>query len=126
MKRLLAISARSVALSWAGFWIYFFIAESLEWQSPLREAALWIGAGILFLLLALIPWRWEKPGALLLIGAGLLIGAAYAMWAPSHLSFDVKVLVTATFAAPPLLAGTLFLMHQRAVTHPAGCPRSRF
>ncbi len=119
MKLWMLYVARVLALLWAGFWIFFFVAESWAWHTPALMAAPWVGAGLLFVILALAPWRWEATGGLLLAVVGLLVGVAYAIWAPSWLPLDSRVITSVVFSGPPLLAGILFLMHHRAVTAPA-------
>ncbi len=114
MKFSLALLARALALSWAGFWMFFFVAESWTWHTPVRAALPWVGVGLLFVLLALIPWRWERTGGLLLVVAGLSAGIAYAVWSPP-LPVATRVLTTLVFGAPPLAAGVLFLVCRRAL-----------
>jgi hypothetical protein len=116
MKLRLALLARALALLWAGFWMFFFIAESAAWHTPVRVALPWAGVGLLFVCLALVPWRWEMTGGLLLMVVGLSAGAAYAIWSPLRLPIASRVLTTVVFSGPPLAAGILFLMHRRAVT----------
>jgi hypothetical protein len=115
MKRPLALLARALALSWAGFWMVFFLAESAAWHTPVPVALPWVGMGLLFVFLALVPWRWEMTGGLLLVVVGLSAGVAYAIWSPPQLSTGSRVLTTVVFGAPPLAAGILFLMHRRSV-----------
>jgi hypothetical protein len=115
MKSLLEISARALGLLWAGFWTYFFVAESSATGAPLRIAIVGSGTCLLSIVLALVPWRWEKTGGLLLIAVALAVGAVYAILAPSHLTTGVKALTTAMLAVPPLIAGIFFLLHRRAV-----------
>jgi hypothetical protein len=105
---------RALALSWAGFWIFFFVAESWAWRTPAHVMASWVGVGLLFVFLALLPWRWELTGGLLLVVVGLSIGVAYAIWAPP-LPLASRVITTVVLSGPPLVAGILFLMHYRAV-----------
>jgi hypothetical protein len=116
MKPGLALLARVLALSWAGFWMFFFIAESAAWHTPVRAALPWAGVGLFFLCLALVPWRWEAIGGLLLMAVGLSAGVAYAIWSPPQLPVASRILTTVVFSVPPLAAGILFLMHRRAVT----------
>jgi hypothetical protein len=116
MKLPLALSARALALSWAGFWMFVFVAESWAWHTPVRVALPWVGLGLLFVFLALVPWRWELMGGLLLVVVGLSAGVAYAIWSPPRLPVGSRVLTTVVFSGPPLAAGILFLMHRRAVT----------
>ena len=116
MKLRLALLARVLALSWAGFWMFFFVAESAAWHTPVRLALPWVGVGLLFVLLALVPWRWEMTGGLLLMAVGLSAGVAYAIWSPPRLPVGSRVLTTVVFSVPPLAAGILFLIHRRAMT----------
>ena len=110
MKLPLALLARALALLWAGFWMFFFVVESAVWHTPLSLALSWVGVGLLFILSALVPLRWEMIGGLLLIAVGLSAGVAHAIWWPSRLP------TTVVFSAPPMAAGTLFLIHRRSVT----------
>jgi peptidoglycan/LPS O-acetylase OafA/YrhL len=115
MKSLLEISARTLALLWAGFWTYFFVAESYSTGAPTRIAIAGSGTCLLLIVLAFVPWRWEKTGGFLLIAVALAVGAVYAILAPHHLTTGVKALTTALLAVPPLIAGVLFLLHRRVV-----------
>jgi len=108
--------ARTLALLWAVFWLFFFVAESLVWRTPALVAAPWVGAGLLFVILGLLPWRWEVAGGLLLVVAGLLIGVAYAIWAPPGLPLASRLITTVALGGPPLVAGVLFLKRHRTVT----------
>jgi hypothetical protein len=110
MKLSLVALARGLALFWAGFWMFFFVTESVAWHTSVSVALPWVGVGSLFLLVALTPWRWELTGSLLLIVVGLSAGAAHALWWPG------RVLTTVAFMAPPIAAGILFLIHHRTVT----------
>lgn len=114
MKVPVALVARTLALSWAGFWMFFFVAESAVWHTPVSVALLWVGLGLLFVVLALIAWRWETTGGLLLMLAGLVAGAAYAIWAPPYPPVASRVFTTVVGAAPPVGAGILVLMHHRS------------
>ncbi len=107
-------AARALALMWAVFWLFFFVVESLVWHTPALVMASWAGVGLLFVVLALLPWRWERAGGLLLVVAGLLIGVAYTIWAPPGLHPAARLTTTVVLAAPPLVAGLLFLRHDRA------------
>lgn len=116
MKHRSALLARVLALMWAGFWMFFFVAESAAWHTPVRTALLWAAVGLLFVCLALVPWRWERIGGILLVLVGLSAGVAYAIWSSPQLPVASRGLTTAVFSAPPLAAGVLFLMHFRAAT----------
>jgi hypothetical protein len=106
--------ARILALLWAGFWAFFFVAESWAWNTPIAVALPWAGVGLLFLLLALLPWRWQFAGGILLAIAGLLTGAAYALLGPPQLPLASRLLTVGALALPPLAAGILLLVDQRA------------
>jgi hypothetical protein len=108
--------ARALALLWAGFWIFFFVAESWVWHSPMRVMALWAGVGLAFVILAIVPWGWEVAGGVLLVVVGFLIGVAYTIWPPPRLPLTSRVITTVALSGPPLVAGILFLIHPRAVT----------
>jgi len=116
MKLRLALLARALALLWAGFWMFFFLAESAAWHAPVRVALPWASVGLLFVCLALVPWHWEMTGGLLLMVVGLSAGVTYAIWPPPRLPIASRVLTTVVFSGPPLAAGVLFLIHRRAVT----------
>jgi hypothetical protein len=116
MKLRLVFIARALALLWALFWLFFFIAESWAWRTPALAAAPWVGLGLLFVMLALAPLRWEMAGGILLMAAGLLIGVAYAIWAPPGLPLASRVITIAVLSAPPLGTGVFFLSHHGAVT----------
>jgi len=109
VKLRLALLARALALLWAGFWMFFFVAESWEWHTPVLVALPWVGVGLLFVFLALVPWRWERTGGLVLVIVGLSAGVAYAIWAPPRLPLASRALATLAFSGPPLVAGILFL-----------------
>jgi len=112
--------ARALALLWAGFWTFFFIAESLAWHTPLDRMTIWVAVGLAFVILALVAWRWEVAGGLVLIAAGVLAALAYAIWGPRELSVTIRVTTLLAFGVPPVAAGTLFLMHHHGITRPAG------
>jgi len=112
--------ARALALLWAGFWTFFFIAESLAWHTPLDRTTIWVAVGLAFVILALVAWRWEVAGGLVLIAAGVLAALAYAIWGPRELSVTIRVTTLLAFGVPPVAAGALFLMHHHGITHPDG------
>jgi len=105
--------ARALALFWAAFWMFFFVAESWAWHTPVPQALPWVGAGFLFILLALLPWRWRVTGGILLVIAGLAIGVAYVIWGAPSLPLAGRVISTVTLSLPPLVAGILFLADRR-------------
>lgn len=110
-----AVLPRSLAVLWAAFWLFFFVAESLAWDTPAAVTAAWTSLGLSFVLVALVACRAERAGGLLLVAIGLVAGLAYATWSPPNLSAATRVLTTATLSVPPIVAGTLFLVRARAV-----------
>ena len=108
--------ARVLALLWAGFWIWFFVAEGWAWRSPWRVMAFWSGVGLAFMILALVPWRWETSGGVLLVVASLLIGVGYTIWFTPRVPFTSRAITTLVFSGPPLIAGILLLTHSRALS----------
>jgi len=109
------ITARALALLWAGFWTFFFVTEAWAWKTPGHVTAIWAGIGVLFLIVALVPWAWEGGGGVLLSALGLLVGVAYPLWAPSRLSFATRATTTLALCGPPIVAGIIFLRHRRAL-----------
>jgi len=116
VKLRMVLIARALALLWAGFWLFFFVAEAWAWRTPARGVVSWGGVGLLFVILALLPWRWEVAGGLALLVLGLLIGVAYPIWSPPRLPLASRVITTVALSGPPLVAGIVFLAHHRAVT----------
>ncbi len=114
--------ARALALVWAGFWVFFFVAESLAWHTPVDRMTIWVGVGLLFVVLALVGWRWEVTGGVLLIAAGVLAALAYLIWAPRELALTTRATILIAFGVPPAVAGALFLVHHHGMTR-RGAPR---
>jgi hypothetical protein len=112
--------ARALALLWAGFWIFFFVAEGWAWHSPWRAMAFWAGVGLAFMILALVPWRWETSGGVLLVVAGILIGVAYTIWSTPRVPFTSRAITALVFSVPPLIAGILLLTRPRALSAQRG------
>jgi hypothetical protein len=115
MKHRVVFIARMLALLWAGFWTFFFVAECRAWKTPGRTAAIWAGIGMLFLIAAVVPWAWERSGGILLSVLGVLVGVVYRLWAPPRLSFASRATTALTLCGPPIIAGTIFLMHRRTL-----------
>jgi hypothetical protein len=112
--------ARALALLWAGFWTFFFIAESLVWHARLDRMTIWVAAGLVFVILALVAWRWEVAGGLVLIAVGVLAALAYAIWGPRELSVSIRGVTLLAFGVPPVAAGILFLLHHHGITRSGG------
>jgi DNA-binding transcriptional LysR family regulator len=116
MPDLRTLLARGLALLWAGFWLFFVVAESLAWHTPIAVMAPWVGAGLLFVLLAVFAWRSELTGGVLLVVTGALAGLTYLTWPPAGLSPVVRLVTAAMLGVPPILAGVLFLTHHHFAT----------
>ena len=55
VKLPLALLARVLALSWAGFWMVFFVAESVAWHTPVSMRCLGSARAC-----SLSLWRWYR------------------------------------------------------------------
>jgi hypothetical protein len=127
-KPWMVYGARALALLWAGFWIFFFVGSVMVGPAYPRVIVVGSLVLLLFAILALVPWRWEAAGGLLLVVVSLLIGATYVIASASffrrndgsRLPLAVRVITTVVFAAPPLMAGILFLLHHRIASTRAG------
>jgi len=117
MQTSAVIIARGLALLWAGFWLFFFVTESLAWHTPVTVMAFWTGVSLVFVILALVPWRWELSGGILLVIAGLCAGMVYAIKAPPGLSLAVRVITAVVFGVPPIVAGLVLLVHRSRSDH---------
>ncbi len=125
VKLRMVFIARVLAVLWAVFWLFVFVAESLAWRTPALVTTSWAGVGLLFVILALVPWRWELSGGLVLVVVAFLIAAAYAIWAPPGLPVLSRVITAVVLSGPPLVAGILFLRHHCALTPGAAEPLQR-
>jgi len=108
--------ARALALLWAGFWTFFFIAESLAWHTPLGRVTTWVAVALASVIVALMPWRREVSGGLALIVVGVLAALTYAIFGPRELSLATRVTTLLAFGVPSVTAGALFLIHHHGVT----------
>jgi hypothetical protein len=110
--------ARALSLLWAAFWVWFGVAsgvgEGFNAAGTLVHAA---APGLIFLGSALLAWRVELIGGIGLIAEGLLVCALYPMMASGRLPSQAVSFVLLTMGAPPLVAGSLFLLHWRASRH---------
>src|ERR1051326_2579119 len=72
-------AGRALALSWAGFWLWFGIASGIGEKEGIfnliRHVLMPGGIGMLT---ALLAWRWARAGGALLAVEGLLIMVAMA------------------------------------------------
>ncbi|MBU1023311.1 hypothetical protein KKB99_03390, partial [bacterium] len=58
--------ARIISGLWAGFWIFFALADIVSDTFSVTGLMIVCGFVIVFLTSALIPWRWEMAGGILL------------------------------------------------------------
>jgi hypothetical protein len=114
MQSRVSLLARALALLWAGFWLFFFAVESIAWHTPVGAMMPWVAAGLFFAVVAVVPWRWELGGALLLASVGAVAAIAYAIWSPVGLPAISRALTIGVLGGPPIVAGVLFLIHDRA------------
>lgn len=115
--RWMNFSARVISGLWAGFWIFFAVANSAEdfnarGGPSLGGLMIPLGFTVLVLFLALTAWRWVRIGRILLPLAGL---AAIVMspFLASDFPISTRIFVMATLGLPPLSAGLLLLAARR-------------
>lgn len=112
------IIARTLAILWSLFWVWFGIASAIFEQLDTSGRILHVAVpGLFFVVLTLIVWRWEALGGGLLLLAGAAICVAYPLIFGQRFKWQVVFLVLLTMALPPLLAGVLFLVHWRHRHH---------
>jgi hypothetical protein len=119
------VIARTLAILWSLFWVWFGIASAIFEQLDTAGRILHVAVpGLFFVVLVLIVWRWEALGGGLLLLAGAAICVAYPLLFGPRFAWPVVAMVLLTMALPPLLAGVLFLVHWRhghhhGTAHPA-------
>jgi hypothetical protein len=104
-----------ISLLWAGFWTFFGFASGIsEGLNPVGVLHHSIFPGLLFLISALIAWRWNRIGGVLLVIEGLFVFVVYPM---RFMDFPLVtiLLVLATMAFPPLIAGILHIADSRKI-----------
>jgi hypothetical protein len=103
-----------VALLWAGFWTFFGLASGIsEGLSPVGILHHSIFPGLIFLISAIIAWRWNLVGGILLVLESLFVFVVYPM---RFMDFPLItiLLVLATMALPPMIAGILFIVSYKS------------
>jgi len=107
--------ARSLALLWAGWWLFFGLACSIsEGAGAVATVVHMAVPGGVFLAVALIGGWWRRGGTLLLSVAGIVICVAYPALMADRLPVLGLALATAILGLPPLVAGLLLLFAGRA------------
>jgi len=115
LVNLIRNAARALTIIWAGFWGFFALAHLFE-PGPIRLDGLLIIIGfvIFFSVSALIPWKWEFIGGILLVMEGIAEAITYP-FLKSEMSFTVIMQMFFMMGLPPLVAGILFLVHNKLV-----------
>lgn len=112
------VIARTLAILWSLFWVWFGVASAIFEQLDTAGRILHVAVpGLFFVVLTLIVWRWEALGGGLLLLAGAAICVAYPLIFGPRFAWQVVLLVLLTMALPPLLAGVMFLVHWRRHGH---------
>ena len=113
-----AVIARTLAILWSLFWVWFGVASAIFEQLDSAGRILHLAVpGLFFVVLTLIVWRWEAVGGGLLLLAGVAICVAYPLVFGARFAWQVVALVLLTMALPPLVAGAMFLAHWRHGHH---------
>lgn len=103
-------AAHILALVWALFWVWFGLASGIAEGGDVRAVLIHSAApGLIFLALALIAFRWERFGGRALVAIGVIVAIAYPMVFGGRIRTETVLMVLATMAIPPLLAGILLL-----------------
>jgi hypothetical protein len=103
-------AAHILALVWALFWTWFGLASGIAEGGDAKAVLLHTAApGLIFLALVLIAFRWEHFGGRALVAIGVIVAVAYPMVFGGRIRIETVLMVLATMAIPPLLAGILLL-----------------
>ena len=100
--------AKTLALLWAAFWVFFVVASALaEPTGPGSKAFVCLlGIGF-FLISAMVACRWDRIGGVLLTVEG--VGLCIANFTFLHNPPATQMLLLLTLGLPPLLAGIMLL-----------------
>jgi len=102
----------------AVFWLWFGIASAIaENLGPANVVLHLLVPGGAFAIIGGLALRWRAPAALALIVLGAFLAIAYPLVYIEFFAASTVVLVVATMAVPPLVAGILLLLsrsHTRA------------
>ena len=111
--RLVLYSARTLTALWALLWAAFGLLSGLGEGMGVGGVVMHtVFPGLIFVLLFLLAWSWEVTGGIVLALIGMLIAAVYP-FIFRHLPVKTIAVADLAMAAPPLLAGILFLAHWR-------------
>ncbi|HLK60476.1 MAG TPA: hypothetical protein VKU00_28195 [Chthonomonadaceae bacterium] len=107
-KNMRRFIGKTLALVWAAFWVFFFVASSLsEPSGPITKAFVCLGGIGFFLGSALLGLRWDRVGGMVLTMEG--IGLFVLNFTYFHNPPATRLFLLLTLAMPPLLAGILLL-----------------
>jgi hypothetical protein len=113
MARWLRITARSLAMLWAGLWMTFGLVSGIaEGEGVVAALVHTVVPGLIFLVSALTAFKWDLLAGILLVGEGLVVLVGYPLGA-RHFPTSTVVFVLLTMALPPLVAGLLLLLGRR-------------
>ena len=99
-------TSRGLTLLWTGFWTFFCIGSAFLESQSARESVTDVATAAVFCAAAVGAWRYERVGGLALMAVAV---AAFLFFGVYSRPYSVWLV----FAAPPLVAGILFIMHSR-------------
>jgi hypothetical protein len=113
LTRWMNLMARVITGLWAGFWIFFAVASSVDEFNSRGSASL---GGLLFpllftvviLLLALTAWKWVSAGRIALPLTGVTVFVLYP-FISDNFPVTTGTFVIITLGLPPLSAGILLI-----------------
>ncbi len=114
-SRLMRRTATVLMLAIIAFWLWFGIASSMGERLGIANwiAHLLLPGGLLLGILALAR-RWPASGGVILALAGLLVCVGYPLTVGQRFPIETSVFVVLLMGVPPLLAGVLFVVSERA------------
>ena len=103
-------AGRALALSWAGFWLWFGVASGIGEKEGVANFVIHtLVPGGIGMLTVLIAWRWTGVGGALLVAEGLFIMLAMAFGRLIPNSVPRAALLLTILALPPFVAGLLLM-----------------
>lgn len=99
-----------IAAVWAGWWVFFGIAAGIGEGLNALGVVVHTLPGILFTAATLSARKWHVSG-----GIALIAVAAAALWFFGYIPNDVLSPVGLMLAAPPVVAGLMFIASGRRV-----------
>ena len=117
--------AKSLALVWALWWIFFGVAYAVGQKFSQQAVLVLLLFPLLFLGSAMLPRFSERTGGIVLLLEGLIILIGYPWITYGKVSLSATFAVLFMLALPPLISGFLFLAARRLKpTPPEGSPGS--